>query len=157
MVRGQGFFDFSSGYECEGFGIKCCLYFNQYCLKFLTGYLCILSFRIFFRHLFTLCTNRSKQPLHHGALSRLKVHFTPLLARCLLTATELNRALNVLEADLKVFPLSEFNSQGNPRRAENRQKFRIKVSAVKSGTVSRCTALGRLCIYARSSLQLVSP
>ena len=42
---------------------------------------------------------------------------------------------------LKVFPFSEFISRGSPRRATKQQKFRINAYAVKSGTVSRCTAL----------------
>ena len=53
--------------------------------------------------------------------------------------------------------LTEFNSRGSPRRAANRRKFRMKASAVKSGTVSRCTALEIAQVCTETQFLRISP
>ena len=47
----------------------------------------------------------------------------------------------MVAAALNVFPLSETNFLGNPRRAENLFNTLMNVGAARSVTISKCTAL----------------
>ena len=62
----------------------------------------------------------------------------------------------VVDADLKVFALSEMHSRGNPLLAVKRLKLLMKASAVMSGTMSKCTALTTQQVYTQIHTLLLS-
>ena len=95
---------------------------------------------IFFRQRFVDRTKRSNAPPHHGAFSTLKVQSALRFERWSCTTSSLNTDLTNLVVALKVFPLSDRNSNGNPLLAVNCLKHLIKVSAVMSVTDSGCIA-----------------
>ena len=64
----------------------------------------------------------SNRPPHHGALSRLKIHWTLFSAKYSFIPVLFIGSLICLEADLKVVPLSETILEGNPRLAVNLRK-----------------------------------
>ena len=123
MGRREWFFYVSTtGCNYQGLGIPSCLYFNQYCLEQLSSDLAFL--RVLYKLYLTLFTRRLKYPpFHDRALSRLKVHFSPLFARCPLTWGDLNKDFNILKAPIKVFSLSEFITWGSPRKQRNNENF----------------------------------
>lgn len=95
---------------------------------------------VFLIHRFTDLTILSNEPPHHGALSRLKIHSTFFSARYYLTTGLFIKSAICLEADWKILPLSEAIINGNPLLAVHLRKRLRKASAVRSGTMSRCTA-----------------
>ena len=96
---------------------------------------------LFFRQFFVDWIIRSKTPPCQGAaFSKLKDQSTLTRMKCCFTSGWVNTFTIVLAADLNVLALSDIILMGNPRRAVNLLKQRIKVGAVRSGTSSRCMA-----------------
>ena len=83
----------------------------------------------------------SNKPPHHGAFSRLKDHCIPVFALQPCTTESLNMSDMPFAVALKVFPLSEIILCESPLLAVKRLKHWMKLSAVRSGTISRWTAL----------------
>ena len=107
-------------------------------------------FRIFFRHLFTSALIvQNNHPTTGPFQDLMSTELLCWQGVFVLQAksSDILEALNILETDLNVFLLPEFNSRGSPRRAANRRKFRTMAYAVKSLTVSRSTALETAQVY----------
>ena len=97
-------------------------------------------FRTFFKHRFIDFTNRSKNPPHQGAFSRLKDHSIFLEDRYPFTSGRSKRADSFFAAEMKVFALSDMTFAGTPLLAVNLLNLLRNASVVISWTSSRWTA-----------------
>ena len=80
----------------------------------------------------------SQKPPNHGACFGINLHSTPLQARVSDTSTDVNKFLSSSAAAMKVELLSEIKSLGTDLLPVNLRNTWRKLSAVKSGTTSKC-------------------
>ena len=104
-----------------------------------SSYVNFALFKIFFRQRLTQRTMRSKKPPHHGARSKLNLHFTLWFRRKLCISGNSKIDDKNFAVVLNVLALSDTTNFGMPRLQMKRLKLLMNsnVSAVRSGTMSR--------------------
>ena len=125
-------------YICQGSTVQYSFYFHNSSNELIIGHLDFPM--VFFRDLLVKPISLSKNPLLHGARSRLKVHPTCRFAKYSFTVGSFNVSRIMRLADLNVLALSEISSFGRPLLETNLLKHLINDLAESSVTTSKCTA-----------------
>ena len=100
---------------------------------------CVLP-KVFFKVVSVSPIRRSQKPPNHGARFGINLHSTPLRARVSDTSTDEKKFFRSSAVAVKVELLSEIKSLGTDLLPANLRNAQRKLSAVRSGTTSKCIA-----------------